>query len=78
MAGTNPGTGTAYLSTILAAVGPYTLPVPGLVPGQRRWVEDSMSLRGAGLTALSARVPHSVTTLSTLPHSEACTPSAHH
>jgi hypothetical protein len=41
LVGANPGTGTAYLPTALAAVGPYTLPVPGLVPGQRRWAEHS-------------------------------------
>ena len=41
MAGTNPGTGAACLPTALAAVGPYALPVPGLIPGQRRWAEDS-------------------------------------
>ena len=37
LAGTNPGTGTAYPPTALPTVGPYELPVPGLVPGQRRW-----------------------------------------
>ena len=41
LAGTNPGTGTANLPTALTAVGPYALPVPGLVPGQRRWAESS-------------------------------------
>ena len=41
LAGTNPGTGTAYLPTALPTAGPYALPVPGLEPGQRRWADDS-------------------------------------
>ena len=32
--GTNPGTGTGYPPTALATVGPYGLPVPGVVPGR--------------------------------------------
>ena len=31
--GTNPDTGTAYHPTALPTVGPYALPVPGVVPG---------------------------------------------
>jgi len=45
--GTNPGTGTAYHPTAPPTVGPYALPVPGLVGNEPRTRRISSSVSGA-------------------------------
>ena len=47
LAGTNPGTSTAYLRTALPTVGPYALPVPGLVIPELVVVQLHRRLRSA-------------------------------